>query len=94
MTLSDKAQKAKQTIGVVGGVVTVVQGVYSLAVSVDGKPVREKLEPATIRICGIPVFKRDAGLNRTWFGVIRRGRSKVAKEAIAKAEARAAVRGD
>lgn len=87
-------EKAKHAIGAAGGVVTVAQGLYALTVSVDGKPIREKLEPATVRILGIPVFERDAALNRYWFGFIRRGRSKVAKEAIAKAEVQAAKRGD
>jgi putative effector of murein hydrolase len=55
---------------------------YQLAVTVEGKPIRAKLEPASVRIFGIPIFERTETLERYWFGVIPRGRSAAAKRAI------------
>ena len=66
-----------------GGVVGTASAAYQLAVKVEGAPVRERTEPAAIRIFGIPVFKRDEQLDRVWFGFIKRGKSKVAKAHLA-----------
>lgn len=80
MSIVDKAKK----VGVVVGAATAV---YELAVKVEGKPLRARTEPATVRIFGVPLFERDANLDRYWFGgLIRRGKSKVAKRAIAERE--------
>jgi hypothetical protein len=68
--------KAKKVAGIVGTGV----GVYHLAVSITGAPVRKRDEPASVYIFGIPVFERDAELNRFWFGVIPRGKRKPAAE--------------
>lgn len=65
-----------------GGVVAA----YKATVTVTGQPVRKRLAPAAITIAGIPVFERDAELERTWFGFIRRGKSKVAREHLAATE--------
>jgi hypothetical protein len=85
MGLGDKAKRA---ISTASGAVSVASGLYSLAVSVEGRPIRDKLSPSKVRILGIPLFERNANLERYWLGFIPRGRSKAAKEAIARAEAR------
>lgn len=66
-----------------GGAVGAASAVYELAVKVEGAPVRERTEPAAIRIFGIPVFKRDEQLDRVWFGFIKRGKSRAAKAHLA-----------
>lgn len=73
--------KAKRAVGTATGAVGAAKGVYELAVSVEGKPVLKRDEPASIKIFGIPIFTRDENLNRTWFGVISRGKSRYAKRA-------------
>jgi hypothetical protein len=79
-------EKAKRAVGAATATVGAVKGVYELAVSVEGKPVRARTEPARITIFGVPVFERDESLNRTWFGFIPRGKSRAAKRAIAARE--------
>ena len=74
--------KAKQIGGLVGG----ATAIYQLAFTVDGKPIREPDKPAAIRVFGLPLFERDPSLDRYWFGVIRRGKSKAAKAALAARE--------
>jgi hypothetical protein len=75
---------AKKAGVAAGGVVAA----YKATVTVSGQPVRKRLEPAAITIAGIPVFERDESLERTWFGFIKRGRSKVAREHLAATERR------
>lgn len=81
-----KIDKAKRAIGTATATIGAVKGVYELAVTVEGKPVRARDEPAAIRILGIPVFVRDENLDRTWFGFIPRGKSRYAKRALAARE--------
>jgi hypothetical protein len=78
--------KATKLVGTATAAVGAARGVYELAVSVEGKPLRARDEPATIRIFGVPVFERDGNLDRTWFGLIPRGKSRYAKRAIAARE--------
>lgn len=73
--------KVKQAGVVAGGAVAA----YKATVAVTGQPMRKRLEPASITIAGIPVFERNGELDRTWFGFIRRGKSRVAKEHLAAA---------
>lgn len=77
-------EKAKQAIGAATATIATAKGVYELAVTVEGRPVRERLKPAKIKILGFTLFERDSQLERTWFGVIPRGRSKVAKAEVAR----------
>jgi hypothetical protein len=74
--LTDKAKQAGAAVGV-------AVAAYKATVTVTGAPVRKRLEPATITIAGIPVFERSAELDRTWFGFIRRGKSRLARKALA-----------
>jgi hypothetical protein len=86
--------KLKRALGAASGAVGAAQAAYEVAVTVEGQPVRARTEPASIRIFGIPVFERDGELERTWFGVIKRGKSKVAKAALEKEAIAAAARGE
>jgi len=76
MGLSDTAKKAGAAAGA-------AVAAYKATVTVTGRPVARRLEPASITIAGIPVFERNGELDRTWFGFIRRGKSRVAREHLA-----------
>jgi hypothetical protein len=79
MKIDDKIKQA-------GVIVSTASAIYAVTVGVDGKPLKEKLKPAKVRILGIPVFERDSQLNRWWFGCIPRGKSKVAKAKLERDE--------
>lgn len=52
-------------------------------VKVTGTPVRDRTKAGAITLFGLPIFERDASLDRVWFGLISRGKSKVAKAYLA-----------
>lgn len=71
--------RATDMIKKAGGVIGAGRAAYDLAVTVEGAPIREKTQPAAVKILGLTIFRRDETLDRTWFGFIKRGKSKVAK---------------
>jgi len=75
--------KVGNVVKLASSAVSVGVGLYELAVTVEGKPARARTEPAAVRIFGLPIFERTDTLERYWFGVIPRGRSAVAKKALA-----------
>jgi hypothetical protein len=64
--------KAKRVASAGGAAVTA----YSLLVRVEGRPIRERDKPAKVKVAGIPMFERDAELNRYLFGFIPLGKRK------------------
>lgn len=75
--------KIEDGIKRVGGAAGTVMTVYQLAVQVEGKPIQDRTKPATVRVFGLAIFTRDENLDRRWFGVIKRGKSRVAKRYLA-----------
>ncbi|MBA3841083.1 MAG: hypothetical protein H0X39_00410 [Actinobacteria bacterium] len=50
---------------------------------VTGRPLAERDKAASVSVFGMPFFARDDNLERTYLGVIKRGRSAYAKKALA-----------
>lgn len=74
--------KVSESVGKATKAAATAAAIYTVTVKVEGRPVKEPTKPATIKILGIPIFERDASLNRYWFGgLISRGKSAAAKRA-------------
>lgn len=78
---------AKLNITKIGAIASAAVGAgraLVATVTITGKPLRARDEPASVKFMGIPIFNRDSNLERTYLGgLIKRGRSAYAKQALA-----------